>query len=353
MALAVNVVAVNPQGLGNLKGWAGDISEPAHAAIVNYQALNPNLNVANAVIVSVRTSGALGSGHDIEIKANGASTEVVADVVGYFSSNSPNAGDADNDLFLGLGAGNPTQSTGSGSNTAIGAGSLGAMTDAADNTAIGSQSLSGNTTGSSNIAIGALAGQHIVAGSNNVDIGASPGLDESNTIRIGNGQTATFVAGIDGATSASGVAVFVNSNGQLGTATSSARYKQDVQDMGAASDVVLKLRPVRFYYRPQYDDGSQLLQYGLVAEEVAEVAPGLVQFGADGKPKAVRYHFVNAMLLDQVQRQHRIIEAREVRLKEQVAETAELRKLVLAQRAQINRAERAFRERCSLTKKNR
>jgi len=42
--------------------------------------------------------------------------------------------------------------------------------------------------------------------------------------------------------------------------------------MSAESDVLMKLRPVSFYYRLELDE-TQLRQYGLVAEEVAEVAP--------------------------------------------------------------------------------
>jgi hypothetical protein len=112
------------------------------------------------------------------------------------------------------------------------------------------------------------------------------------------------MAGISGATSASGVAVLVNSNGQLGTTTSSRRFKDEVADMGRESDVLMKLRPVAFYYKPEYDD-TRTRQYGLVAEEVAEVAPELVLSDKDGSPQTVRYHFVNAMLLNEVQKQRR------------------------------------------------
>ena len=77
--------------------------------------------------------------------------------------------------------------------------------------------------------------------------------------------------------------------------------------MDAESDVLLKLRPVSFYYRPELDE-THLRQYGLVAEEVAEVAPGLVAYDKDGVPQMVRYHFVNAMLLNEVQKQRRLVE---------------------------------------------
>ena len=140
---------------------------------------------------------------------------------------------------------------------------------------------------------------------------------ESNTIRIGGtNQSTTYIAGISGQTSASGVAVFVNSSGQLGTTTSSRRYKEQIADMDAESDVLLKLRPVSFYYRPELDE-THLRQYGLVAEEVAEVAPGLVAYDKDGTPQTVRYHFVNAMLLNEVQKQRRQLETQDMQLRTQ------------------------------------
>jgi hypothetical protein len=76
--------------------------------------------------------------------------------------------------------------------------------------------------------------------------------------------------------------------------------------MGAESDVLMKLRPVGFYYKPELDK-SQTRQYGLVAEEVAEVAPELVVFDKNGQPLTVRYHFVNAMLLNEVQKQRQLV----------------------------------------------
>jgi hypothetical protein len=70
--------------------------------------------------------------------------------------------------------------------------------------------------------------------------------------------------------------VFVNSNGQLGTLSSSARYKQNIETMGDRSRGLLKLRPVTFHYK---SDPNGELQYGLIAEEVAKVYPDLVTKG--------------------------------------------------------------------------
>ena len=107
--------------------------------------------------------------------------------------------------------------------------------------------------------------------------------------------------------------MYVNADGQLGTTPSSRRYKQQIADMSAASEVLMKLRPVSFYYRPELDE-AHTRQYGLVAEEVAEVAPELVVRDEDGTPQTVRYHFVNAMLLNEVQKQRAKIQDLEARL---------------------------------------
>ena len=72
--------------------------------------------------------------------------------------------------------------------------------------------------------------------------------------------------------------------------------------MDAASAGLMKLRPVTFRYK---NDPSGTLQYGLVAEEVARVYPELVVHGTDGKPLTVRYLELNAMLLNELQKQAR------------------------------------------------
>ena len=215
-------------------------------------------------------------------------------------------------------------------NSAFGSSALGSNTTGLANSAFGSTALSQNPTGSfnsgfgfaalsnlaggdTNIALGERAGFNLQTGSNNIYIGNFGAATESNTIRIGTSQTAAFMTGISGQTSASGVGVFVNSLGKLGTTTSSRRYKEGIVDMRAESDVLMRLRPVAFHYRPEYGE-TGIRQYGLVAEEVAEVAPELVVFDAEGQPETVRYHFVNAMLLNQVQKQQSRIQDLEARL---------------------------------------
>jgi hypothetical protein len=60
---------------------------------------------------------------------------------------------------------------------------------------------------------------------------------------------------------------------------------------------------VNFFYKPEYDDGSHLLQYGLIAEEVAKVYPEMVAYDSDGRIMTVKYQMLAPMLLNEVQKQ--------------------------------------------------
>ena len=198
-------------------------------------------------------------------------------------------------------------------NAATGSNALYSNTTGSDNTATGSYALYSNTTGNNNTAIGYYAGYNATTGSYNIFIGAGVSGTSSvdHVIRIGGGQTQTYIAGISGASIGTSSAVYVNGNGQLGTITSSRRFKEDIQDMREASSRLMKLRPVTFHYKPQLDQEERVLQYGLIAEEVAEVYPELVQYGQSGEPLTVRYHELGPMLLNEVQRQQEHIDKQE------------------------------------------
>jgi hypothetical protein len=171
-------------------------------------------------------------------------------------------------------------------------------------TSVGAQALSNLSVGDGNIAIGYQAGKSLTGGANNIYIGAdAASASETNFTRIGN------ITGV----AVSGVNVLVSSSGQLGVASSSRSYKEKIHDMGSESDVLMSLRPVSFKYKKVYD-ARQSQQYGLVAEEVAQVAKDLVEYSAGGRPDTVRYHLVNAMLLNEVQKQHKRIAEQAARI---------------------------------------
>jgi hypothetical protein len=196
-------------------------------------------------------------------------------------------------------------------NTAVGALALEETTGGA-NTAIGYDAGAVITTGSNDIAIGAYAGSTVTTGSNNIHIGTAGVSTDNGIIRIGGNtafgdaanQKAFYASGI-GTTTVSGVAVLVNtSTGQLGIASSSRRFKEDIHDMSDASDGLMRLRPVTFRYKQPFDDGTKPIQYGLIAEEVAEVYPELVARSADGQIETVKYQVLDPMLLNEVQKQN-------------------------------------------------
>ena len=197
-------------------------------------------------------------------------------------------------------------------NTASGFVALYQNTTGYYNIASGIGALYNNLTGSNNIAIGAFAGSNLTVGSNNIDIG-NPGVaGESNTIRVGVPASlpTIYVAGIYGSVATNGTQVYVNSDGRLGTGPSSRRFKKDIADMGAASETLLSLRPVSFHYKEEFDSKG-IPQFGLVAEEVAEICPDLVLRDGEGKIYSVRYEAVNAMLLNEFLKEHRKVEQQE------------------------------------------
>jgi len=190
-------------------------------------------------------------------------------------------------------------------NTAVGYQALQNNTSAGGgNTAVGGQALQ-NNTGYGNIAIGSAAGYFNTSGSDNIYVGSSGSSGDNGAIRIGNLGIASsfFVQGVYGFSAIGGVPVYVNGNGQLGTMNSSRRFKEQITDMGDSSSKLLQLRPVNFFYKPEYDDGSHLLQYGLIAEEVAKVYPEMVAYDKDGQVLTVRYQLLAPMLLNEVQKQ--------------------------------------------------
>jgi hypothetical protein len=198
------------------------------------------------------------------------------------------------------------------------------------NTAVGYDSLHKNTSGKYNVAMGWEAGFALTTGSHNIDI-ANPGEStdgiaaDSGVIRIGTQmptalQTLTYIAGIYDNTSVSGLAVVIDSNGQLGTVSSSERFKTAIAPMGSNTAKLQQLRPVTFRYKA---DPQGTMRYGLIAEDVAKVYPELVIRDGSGRIDGVRYDELAPMLLNEAQRQQRINEAQaaETRdLKQQVAE---------------------------------
>jgi trimeric autotransporter adhesin len=198
-------------------------------------------------------------------------------------------------------------------NTATGASALGSNIDGDQNTAIGFEALVSNTAGNDNTAVGSLALANST-GTGNTALGARAGLGvtfANNVIVIGTGGSnvtgSCFIGNIRGHTTAvaDAIPVVIDSAHQLGTMSSSRRFKKEINPMDKASEAILALKPVTFHYK---NDKTDTPQFGLVAEQVAEVNPDLVVHDENGEIYTVRYDAVNAMLLNEFLKEHRKVE---------------------------------------------
>jgi hypothetical protein len=319
-------------GIGALQSNTTGVSNTASGTSALQNNTTGNSNTANGdVALSGNTTGSgnTASGHaalagnttgnfntangDVALYSNTTGSSNTASGVGALASNttgSRNTASGDNALSA--------NTTGS-NNTADGRLTLSNNTTGDSNTGLGYTALENNTTGNNNIAIGFSAGVKITT-SNNIDIGNQGSAGDSGTIRVGDPavHSSFFVAGVRGVTTSNSnaVNVVIDSNGQLGTVSSSRLFKEDIQDMGEASSGLLRLRPVTFRYQKPFADGSKPIEYGLIAEEVAEVYPDLVARSADGQIETVKYQLLDSMLLNELQKEHQQVQQQveEIRL---------------------------------------
>jgi hypothetical protein len=228
-----------------------------------------------------------------------------------------------------------------GYNTANGFQTLLANTTGSSNTAIGASALQANTTASSSVAVGYQAGYTQTTGGQNTYIGYQAGLLGTlgpNTYigyKSGSAMTSgyynTILGGFTGvdagfsldirtgtywimlsdslgtprmwyegdngvwaapqiynSSTALGANVYVGTTGRLYRATSSLKYKNNVQTATFGLADVLKLRAVT-YEGIGLDDGNKTYA-GLIAEEVHEAGlTEFVQYASDGTPDALSY----------------------------------------------------------------
>jgi hypothetical protein len=204
------------------------------------------------------------------------------------------------------------------------------------NNGFGGGALFNNVHGSYNTAIGDAAG-YFIMGSGNIDIGAEVygSGGESGVIRIGDGvhsgYNACYIQGIHDS-SENDTAVYVGSDGHVGTLVSSRRYKEQIKPMGKTSEAIFALKPVTFSYK---SDAKKTPRFGLIAEDVAQVDANLVVRDKSGEATSVRYEQVNAMLLNEFLKEHRKVEELEKAKAREQREIAELREQVKAQAAAI------------------
>ena len=244
-----------------------------------------------------------------------------------------------------VGSGALAFSTG-GKNTAIGWVALGFNTTGIENTAIGTEALvlnsTGrfntaispkalelNTTGEQNVAIGLRAGSFNETGSRNIFIGSQSGANskyvsaENQLVIHGNASTSPLIEGdfkertlrINGDFSATTV-----------SEVSDVRLKRDIQPIENALGSILRLGGKTFTWRfdefPEegFDDELDL---GLIAQEVEEVLPQLVQEDRDGY-KAIEYGKLAAVLVEAMKEQQNQIEQQQAHIASLLSRVEEL-----------------------------
>jgi Chaperone of endosialidase len=211
-------------------------------------------------------------------------------------------------------------------NTAIGNSALAVNSHGGSNTAVGTGALGASTSGSGNTALGQGSGTGVTTAGGVTCIGAG--------VAGGNLDNTTWIGNVFGVTTLSGTTapVIVSNEGQLGTVVSSERFKKDIAPMDKTSEAILSLRPVTFHYKT---DTKGAPQFGLIAEEVAKVNPGLVLLDKEGKPFTVRYDAVNAMLLNEFLKEHDAFVEEQRRVQEQECRLQKQETTIARQQEQI------------------
>jgi hypothetical protein len=180
------------------------------------------------------------------------------------------------------------------------------------------------TSGVFNTAVGWEAGSGVTTANSVICIGANvDGENVSNSCYIGQ-----IYSNVQPQVGTDPDLVTINSSGRLGRANvSSRRYKHDINPMHEASEAIYALKPVSFRYHKQYD-ATQTIAFGLIAEEVAEVAPDLVGRNEKGEPESVRYEQVNSMLLNEFLKEHAKVGKQNCKIQEQEVTISELKNII-------------------------
>lgn len=239
----------------------------------------------------------------------------------------------------GIGTGALGSITNGSANTAVGTNSLSTLSTGSGNTAIGCNAMTLASTANNNVAIGSDSSQNgaldlLVSGTNNIAIGpdaahAYTGAEssnivignlgvssESNVIRIGTSGSGTgqqnqcFIAGAFGVTIV-GSALLMNSSGQIGTVVSSRQFKENIS-YNVDSSAIFKLNPATFNLKT---DKNKTKRSGLIAEEVHEIMPELVTYDDQNKPFSVQYHELPVLLLNEIKKLSKRMDALEKKIK--------------------------------------
>ena len=163
-----------------------------------------------------------------------------------------------------------------------------------------------NTPATAGQSFGILA----TAGTNSADYNATFRDAGTNNILVLRGDRQVLMAGITATSAAqTGTVCWSATGGLLSIDTtvaclaSTRKVKQNILPLESGIWELMKLAPVSYELRPEFDWGHAGKQIGLVAEDVAAVDPRLVALDDNGDPRGVRYMQMTALLVKSVQQQ--------------------------------------------------
>ena len=270
-----------------------------------------NVALGDSALNSIGTGGTnVAVGVNAGFKATGDNQ---CTFVGDNAGTNANANATANNCFFGYnaGAGNSSSCTGL-NNVAVGASSFTGYTSGSGNVSVGNSSGTTITTGSFNTLIGEFANTVNNSDQYDICIGYDVVAIASASINIGTaGNNSTcYIGGINGAT-VTGSAVLCSNTGQLGTISSSCRYKTNIEDLTDYTiEKVFELEPKSFIYK---EDKSCTSVYGLIAEEVEKVLPELVLY-KNGEVESVKYHEMPGLLIGAIKKLRKENEDLRIRL---------------------------------------
>ena len=145
-----------------------------------------------------------------------------------------------------------------------------------------------------------------------------------------NGSSHCFIGGIFNQTPTAGShAVVIGSDNRLADASlSSRRFKKDIAPIDKISEGILALKPVTFHFK---NDDTNYPQFGLIAEDVAEVNPDWITRDPQGEIYGVRYDTIPILLLNEFLKEHHQVQEQNSKIQQQEATIAELKSTVAQQ----------------------
>jgi trimeric autotransporter adhesin len=335
VAIGSGALADNTTGFQNMAIGAGALANNVVGNFnmaIGFRALFMNTGGRNVAVGAAALSNNAGAGDNTAIGSQAMIDNTTSEfnvAVGNLALTS----------FNGTGAGD-------GANTALGSIALNALTSGQENVAVGRRALETSTSGSNNVAVGWRAGDDVLTSNDVVCLGSDSCQGTSsadNVVCIGSGSSGenfnnrAYIPNIGQFAQNSGGGVeFVTvrlSDGKLGHSLSSRRYKEDIKSMGDASELIYKLKPVTFRNKevdvdPKKGPQPQNLDYGLIAEDVAEIDPKLAIRNGKGEVESLRYMAIYNMMLNEFLKEHQKVE-------EQQASIADLKSTVALQQKEM------------------